>query len=206
MSRGAARLANRNPEPLLPGLIRRPMVAWYGLASVLSRATAAPRRPRRYATGADPPACLEHLYTRHLPGPACRQVEPLPRTYRAVDHPDVGNLLPAGPALDLEYPTRRRSVRVPVGVRQQRLNPAHEVGDAGACHRRAGEHWVHDTGPGLFRQRRAPLTGGAKPPLDISREQLVVVLGQRRRLPVAEGGVMSVVGPEAGGAASRVGH
>jgi hypothetical protein len=50
--------------------------------------------PRRHATGADPPTCLEHLDTRHFPDPARRQVEPLPRAYRAVDHPDVGNLLP----------------------------------------------------------------------------------------------------------------
>ena len=39
------------------------------------------------------------------------QVEPLPRAYRAVDHPDVSDLLPAAPALDLEHPARRRGVR-----------------------------------------------------------------------------------------------
>jgi hypothetical protein len=141
-----------------------------------------------------------------LPDAARGQVEPLPGAYRAVDHPDVGDLFPADPALDLEHPARRRGVRLPVGGRQQGLDPVHEVTHAGSGDRRAGVHRVQDPGSGLFRQRRTQLVGGPGQPLDVGREQRVIVLGQRRRLPVAEGRVLPVVGPEAGGTAARLGH
>ena len=59
----------------------------------------------------------------------------------------------------------------------------HELTNAGSGDRRAGVHRVQDPGSGLFRQRRTQLVGGPGPPLDVGREQRVIVLGQRRRLP-----------------------
>ena len=143
---------------------------------------------------AGPPTGLEDLDRRDLPGSALRQIEPLARTYGPVDHPDVRELLAACAALDLEDPACRRRIGPAVGGRQQGLDAAHQLGDAGPRAGRAGEHRMQVACPGLRHQGRLPLLGGAGSVLDVARQQGLIVLGQRGRLAVGERGVVAVLG------------
>ena len=83
-----------------------------------ARSRSRPRRGRRRAraaadpagpdlVGAHPTPRREHLEPVDLAGPPARQVEPLAGPHRAAEHPDVGDLLPGRPALDLEHPPGR---------------------------------------------------------------------------------------------------
>jgi hypothetical protein len=154
------------PEPGAPGATRNPTP-----------------RPR---LGAAPG---EHRDAGHLVRP-----DLLADVQRAGEHPHVRQLLPRRAAVHFEHRAGGRAVHRRVRRRQQRGDPADQLGDPGAGDGRAEEHRMHQRGAGLPAQRRR---GVGRAVLDVRGQQRLVVLGQlvqRRPQPGHPGGAGARVG------------
>ncbi len=86
-----------------------------------------------------------------------------------------------------------------LGTGEQAPDPGDQLGDAGTGGGRPGEDRVQVARPGLLGDQRHQLVRRTVLAVDVRREQRVVVLGQRDRLPFAEGAVVVGVRREGGG-------
>jgi hypothetical protein len=124
-------------------------------------------------------AAVEDADRAHDPLGAVGEPHAVAHAQRAREQAHVGDRLAGGAALDLEHGALRRPVRVPGRCREQLADAAGQRIHAGAGHRRAEEHGVHERPRGLRGQLAAqPPLRERRPVVDDGREQRVVVVGE----------------------------
>ena len=132
--------------------------------------------PRAHAAARRRRAVREDLDARHAREPAAGDRDLLAHAERARAHPDVGELLAARVALDLEHGAGRRPGLAAVGHGQELGDRRQQRVDARAGPRGAEQHRRHEAAAALRGERRVqPLVGHGRARDERGEERVVVL-------------------------------
>ena len=150
----------------------------------LGQAPELPDLTRAHGRAADAGTLVEDADGGHLALAVLRDPQPVSRSHRAGEHPDVRDLLAGGTALDLEDAARDRAVGIAFPRGQQLGDAGSERIDTRSGDRRAEEHGMNQAPLGLSHELLSqPLGRNARLVLDVSRQQCLVPFGERRGEP-----------------------